>query len=294
VKPDEHGVPRELEMAVNVYVHLAEHASFYEDFTGFHAEFWSPAAFLPVLDALPRIVAARGDLSEADEWEAFCPELEAALKTLGRFLGFWTKGGGSEPACFDISRAMPLLWTCTAAFERHDRRHGHEVSAKVRGDFLEEVVRVAGGISTMIVSVLEEGNPSGQLRAKYAAHAKALLEFLVQILMLKVPTFGPRAEAHGGPPGSGMLPLDERQMDTDWFEGLWEHAHPIDAKDDVLQPDTLIPLFREMVGMPTEEQKYRLECVAPLVPPMMYSISSADESRALPVTMPQVVFIPWQ
>ncbi|CAK0903218.1 unnamed protein product [Prorocentrum cordatum] len=79
-----------------------------------------------------------------------------------------------------------------------------------------------------------------------------------------------------------MLPLDERQMDTDWFEGLWEHCQTTDADSDVVEPNTLIPLFREMVGMPNEEQKYRLECVAPLVPPFISRFADMLKEKEIP------------
>ncbi|CAK0902117.1 unnamed protein product [Prorocentrum cordatum] len=281
-EPGEARPASELAGAVNVYrVHLAEHASFYEDFTGFHAEFWSPERFLPVLEALPRVVADRGDVLEADEWEAFCPELAAALKTLDRFLGFWVGLSGAEPFDFDVSRAMPLLRTCTEVFGRHDQWHGQEVSAKVRGDFLEQEVRMAGVTCSLILGVFYRDHISRRTRAEAVAHAKLLLRFMVQVLMLRVPTFGPRAEARAGP-GSGALPLDERQLDTDWVEGLWEHCQSDADAGDLVEPAVLSALFQSMVDMPVEEQKYRLECVAPLVPPFISLYADLLKEKEIP------------
>ncbi len=271
--------------AARVYIHLAEHASFYEDFTGQHPEFWSPGNFLPVLEATPAAVAQVGDDIEADEWESLFPKLKNALKTLGRFLVFWTVQ--SDSLHFDVSKAMTLMETCTEVFERHDRRHGQEISAKVRGDFVEEVVRVAGVLSQLIFGFLEEaGGAAGrQRRADAVNHAVLLLRFLVRVLMLRVPTFGPRAEGnHSGGQGGNMLPFDERQMDTDWVEGLWEHCQAADVAD-AMEPSILALLFRTMVDMPFEEQKYRLECVAPLLPQFISRFADQLKHMEIPLEL---------
>jgi hypothetical protein len=273
----------ELLRAVQVYIHLSEHVSFYEDFTGKHEGFWSKENFMLVLEAMPLVVDDFGGDLEADEWEARCPELEAYMKTLGRFLLFWTSG--NDTFDFDVAQAMPLMEKCTEVFEKHDRRHGQETSAKVRGDFLEEVVRVSGVLAQLILAVLEEANgtTTQRKRAQAVTQAMMLLRFLVRVLMLKVPTFGPRAEGHSGP-GNNMLPLDERQMDTDWIEGLWEQCQSSDAEDPS-HPEMLASLFRSMVDMPLEEQKYRLECVAPLVPVFISRYAEQLKQKEIPLEL---------
>jgi len=275
---------------VNVYVHLAEHASFYEDFTGFHAEFWSPERFLPVLEALPLVVADCGDALEADEWEVACLELEAALRALERFLGYWSPPRGEilEGQLFNqvVSHATSLLHACVEVFGRHDDHHGPAVSAKVRGDFLEVVVRVCCAISYLIFSVSEEAGAPRQMRAKAAAHAKTLLRLIVRVLLLRVPTFGALFEARAegrGVPGDNMMPLDDRQIKADWVAGLWASSYADDLPDgEKFEPALLPGLFRSMVGMPLEEQNYRLECVAPLVLPFIGQFGDLLKKSEIP------------
>jgi len=256
----EGGRPAEVAAAVRLYIFLAEHSSFYDDLLGSHPDFWSPRYFRHVLAHMPGVVTDIQDGIEVDQWEVVCSDLEAALKTLGRFMHFWTNH--REGFSFDIADAMPLLDGVVGAFDKFDRRFGRSISAKSRGDFLEELVRLIGVLVQYVLALFED---DGQNRLQGAARqGTSLLRFLVRVLQLRVPTHGGVAESSAR--DNGGLAIDERQLDSDWIEGLWEHCQNL--PDGVVEPlmAGLPPLFRAMAaGMPLEEQKYRLECVSPLI-----------------------------
>jgi hypothetical protein len=261
---------------VRLYVHLTEHVTFYDDFAGFHPEFWNLQTFTQVLKHLPSVVADIQDDIQADQWEMLCPELEAALKTLGRFLVFQTDGKSS--LAFDISEAMPFLNRVVDVFEKFDGRLGREISQLVRGNLVEELVRLAGILTQLVLSAFEDA--SRRREPTSTQQAVRLLHFLVRMLMLRVPTCGPKAEAASNSGFRGSLPIDERQLDTDWIEGLWEHAQ--DMNGDFLDPSVLPALFKAMTTMSLEEQRYRLECVAPLIATFLGKYSEQLRQKEIP------------
>jgi len=271
-------------MSVRIYIYLAEHVNVYEDFVGSHPDFWNPQHFLHLLKIMPAVITRIPETIDADQWEVLCPDLEAACRMLGSFMLFWTTG--NDHFVFDIVCAMPLLQGVMQTFDRFDVRFGKDISAKVRGDFIEEIVRLSAALSQFVISMFDHSSSSGSGDSRAGRsrndgatrQATGLLNFLVRLLALQVPTCGPKLDSSA--PGSGLMPIDERQLDTDWIEGLWEHCQGVNGE--VLRPDLLPGLFKVMVGMPLPEQKYRLECVAPLVFPFISKHQEQLRQKTIP------------
>jgi len=109
------------------------------------------------------------------------------------------------------------------------------------------------------------------------------LSFLVSVLMLEIPTCVQKADASAAPAG-GAMPVDERQLDSEWIEGLLEHCQGA-GDDDVVKAATLVALFKKLATMPLEEQKYRLECASPLVPPFVGAFSEQLKQNNVPAEL---------
>jgi len=252
--------PASIDSIVRMYVHLAEHVNFYDDFAGTHPEFWDPKHFRMLLTEMPRVMATIPDSVEADVWEMICPDLEAALKTFGSFMLFWTNSTTDAPFTFDLAEAMPLLTRILDVLGEYDARFGKEISAKNRGDPLEEIVRLGGVLAHYVTRLFDEAATNATDGPR--KQAVALLGLLVRVLALPIPTCGPKSE--GG--AKEAVPVDERQLDSDWIENLWEYCQISSKPNDEFLDPTLLPhLFKVMATLPLEEQKYRLESISPLV-----------------------------
>lgn len=270
--------------AVMVYIFLADHVNFYDDFSGKHLDFWSQSVFLVVLEHLPPVVTDTRGIQYADQWELMCSDLEAALKAIGSFMLLWTSA--SAPFHFDITTVMPTLEGIVCAVLEFDAKFGKEISAKSRGEPLEELTRLSGILAQYAMGRFEDEAARANTRANrrrsddVLRQAILLLNFLVRMLMLAIPTCAPKlADAASGP--SGSLPVDERQQDTEWIEGLWENCQ--DASNDVVVPHSaMAELFKAMASMPSEEQRYRLECVSPLVPQFIGAHSESLKAKVVP------------
>jgi len=260
--------------AVLLYIYLVEHIHFYDDFFGPHSDFWSPDVFRLVLQHVPAVVTDVPDTLQADQWELVSQDLEAALKMLGSYLLFWTSSNSS--LSFDLAEAMPLLDGVVDVLQKFDSRFGKEISAKSRGAPLEELTRLSGVLTQCILSKFDDGHPRGEDADVTKQQVALLLNFLVRLLMLRIPTCAMKAE--GSAPSSGMMPVDERQQDSDWIETLWEHC--LGFEGGAVQPSALCALFDSMADMPLEEQRYRLECISPMVTPFIaiYARISGSES----------------
>jgi len=273
--------------AVRLYVHLAEHVSCYDDFCGMHREFWDRSVFLTFLKQMHMLwtVDELPQDMEADEWEMCLPDLEAVLKTIGCFMMFWMNDKSGPPFDIDVGKEIiPQLERMVQAVAILDGRHGKEISAKARADFLEEIVRLSGLLSQFVMNKFEEGPVevgSGRRRTKELMRAEAarLLNLLVRVLMLRIPTCVQKSDAAA--PGSGAMPADERQLDSEWVEGLHDHCQDASEEEPVETP-LVAELFHLMVDMPAEEQKYRLECAAPLVPSFIATFSEQLRQNFVP------------
>ena len=265
--------------AVYLYLHLSDHVNFYEDSTGMHQDFWHPNIYCQVLKHMPKVLQLP-DTLEADEWELRCPDIEAAVKSLFCFLLFWTaKESNENKFAFDIQEAFPLLNAALDAIEKYDARFGAEIGAKCRGDPLEELIRILGLLTQFVVEKMDnqeaqeaqDGTEVQQLQQ----HAVAVLNLLVRLLKLKIPTCGAKPEAIT----EGPIPVDERQQDSEWIQNLFERL----ADDEPpVKASTLMEVFRAMVDMPLEEQRYRLECLAPMIPRFMAGFVDELRQRTVP------------
>ncbi|CAJ1372914.1 unnamed protein product [Effrenium voratum] len=260
--------------AVHVYLHLADHVSFYEDFVGMHPDFWHPSIFRQVLKHMPKVLDIPQSL-EADEWELRCPDIEAAVKSLFCFLLFWTAKEPSDRSgfSFEVPEALPLLHAALDAIEKCDVRFGTEIGAKCRGDPLEEMIRVLGLLTQFAVERLD-AHDDGNVCQLAQQQAAAILHLLVRILKLRIPTCGAKPEAIT----DGPIPVDERQQDSEWIQNLFERLpdeHPIKAS-------LLMEVFQAMVDMPLEEQRYRLECLSPLVPRFIAGFAEELRQKTVP------------
>jgi len=277
--------------AVRLYSHLAEHTAFYDDFSGLHGDFWDRQVFATWLHHADVVHNDLPNDLDADQWELICPELEAMFRTVGCFMIYWINEKSQPSFDFDIRQVMPLLHGLIAVIARHDSRLGSEVSAKVRGDMLEELVRLSGVLTQYILNRYED-NESGRTSRRRTEEARqqasTLLLFMVRVLMLEIPTCVQKAEAVA--PGAGVLPVDERQMDSEWIEGLHEHCQS-DDDEGCIDPAAVIDLFSKLAKMPLEEQKYRLECASSLVPPFVASYSEQLKQNIVPPELQDVKLV---
>ena len=246
--------------AVHVYLHLSDYVSFYDDFIGMHPEFWHPRVFQQILKHVPKILHLP-DTLQADEWELRCPDIEAAVKCFFCFLLFWTAKEPEEKFTFEISEAFPLLHAALDALETFDAKFGSEIGAKSRGDPLEELIRTLGLLTQLVVEKIDshpETNEESEMQ-KLQEHAAAILKLLVQLLKLKIPTYGAKPEAIA----DGPIPVDERQQDSEWIQNLLER---LPDGEPAVSAACLMDVFRATVDMTLDEQRYRLECLSPMVP----------------------------
>eukprot|EP00927_Polykrikos_kofoidii_P072968 TRINITY_DN69054_c0_g1_i1.p1 TRINITY_DN69054_c0_g1~~TRINITY_DN69054_c0_g1_i1.p1 ORF type:complete len:881 (+),score=157.90 TRINITY_DN69054_c0_g1_i1:46-2688(+) len=268
--------------AVHLYVHLAEHVNYYDDFSGSHPEFWDPTRFRRILRRMPRVFVEISEDIEADEWEAICPDLEAVLRTLDSFLVFWTSNKDIGKFNFDVEEAVPLLDSVVTAIATFDDRFGAKISAKHRGDPLEELTRLVG-VLTQIVSEKFDAEESrrGDSATKGVESARRqamlLLNINLKTLMLRIPTCTPKAESLTG----GPIPVDERQQDAEWFQNLYERCEGT-GDEAPAKPQILSALFKVMAEMPLEEQRYRLECVSTMVPQFIATFASQLKQHFVP------------
>jgi len=282
VLTSEDGTPADKATAVYLYIYMAEHVNFYEDFAGSHPDYWNPEVFLPVLRHMPTVVLNIPDELEAAQWEMICPEIESALKCLGSYMLFWGSGGGK--LTLDLAEVLPLLDGVLRVVEKFDAILGGQISAKNRGDPLEELTRLSGVLAQYLLSKIEECR--GDRPADLRRQAGLLLGFLVRLLMLRIPTCSPRAESA---PSSSSMPVDERQQDTDWIEGLWENCDGLGEES--VSPATLVKLFGIMVTMPLEEQRYRLECIAPLVSAFVAGHADQLRQKVVPAELAELKIV---
>eukprot|EP00438_Fugacium_kawagutii_P005104 Skav212215 [mRNA] locus=scaffold862:27661:30312:+ [translate_table: standard] len=263
--------------AVYVYLHLSDHVSFYDDFIGMHPDFWHPSIYCQVLRHMPKVLQLP-DTLQADEWELRCPDIEAAVKSLFCFLLFWTaKEPNESKFSFDVPEALPLLNAALDAIEKYDALFGAEIGAKCRGDPLEELIRILGLLTQFVVEKMDSREAQGEAQETddLQQHAVAVLNLLVRLLKLKIPTCGAKPEAIT----DGPIPVDERQQDSEWIQNLFERL----ADDEPpVKAATLMDVFRAMVDMPLEEQRYRLECLSPMIPRFMAGFVDQLRQKTVP------------
>ncbi|CAE7391342.1 UPL2 [Symbiodinium natans] len=314
-----------------------------------HPDFWHPDLFRAVLRHLPSIIQVPDGI-EVDEWALRCPDIEAAIKCLFCFLLFWTAKESSERFTFEVAEALPLLNAALDAIERNDSRFGTEIGAKVRGDALEEMIRVCGLLTQFSIERMDSMD-EGEALAAVQHHAIQLMHVqgtedqvqlvetsvvmakkyqvidpffhllernvirlhyfvkmlntwlkhvlgatfikLVRMLKLKTPGF----QASGFPlvdPSrrpwelrlevqaitEGPIPVDERQQDTEWITNLFERLPELEEPP--VKTAVLMDAFRAMVEMPLEEQRYRLECLAVLVPRLIHGYADQLKQKTVP------------
>lgn len=277
--------------AVHTYVYLADHVNYYEDFSGNHPEFWSPTIFYRVLRRIPTVFMTVPEGVLADQWECICIDFEAALKTLGSFILFWSAASAKDEKTpkfkFDVEEAMPLLDAVMDSLLRFDAQLGEQISAKSRGDPLEEMTRLVGVLGQMLSERFEaeesrlRGRPGPSFKP-LLRQGKLLLNFLVRILLLRIPTYAPKADTLGG----GPIPVDERQQDSEWIVTLYERCDGLRLSDDNPVASEIIgELFKAMATMPLEEQRYRLECVSPMVPQFIAVYAEQLKQKTVPVEL---------
>ena len=277
VEPNQSG-NEEVLSAVHIYLHLSDYVGFYDDFIGMHPEFWHPEIFRQVLKQMPQVLRMPEPLL-ADEWELRCPDIEAAMKSLFCYLLFWTakeQSGESNGFAFDITQALTLLDVALDSIERYDGRFGSEIGAKCRGDPLEELIRILGLLTQFVVEKIDnQQEPGSEPMAMLQQHAAAVLRLLVRLLKLKIPTCGAKPEALA----DGPIPVDERQQDAEWIQNLFERLS--DDEPPVSTP-VLMEVFHSMVDMPLEEQRYRLECMAPMIPRFLAGFAEHLRQKTVP------------
>lgn len=266
---------------VYIYLHLSDHVSFYDDFIGMHPDFWHPSIFCQVLKHMPKVLQLP-DTLQADEWELRCPDIEAAVKSLFCFLLFWTaKETNENKFTFDVPEALPLLNAALDAIEKYDARFGAEIGAKCRGDPLEELIRILGLLTQFVVEKMdsqEAQESQDGTETHLQQHAVAVLNLLVRLLKLKIPTCGAKPEAIT----DGPIPVDERQQDSEWIQNLFERLADDDHDGPPVKASTLMDVFRAMVDMPLEEQRYRLECLSPMIPRFMAGFVDQLRQKTVP------------
>lgn len=267
--------------SVRLYVSLSEHVNFYDDFSGKHADFWGADAFRTVLKNISCMFESIPEALEADQWEMMTVELVEVMKALGSFVLFWTSA--NEEFEFDLDEAEELLDSSLAVLSKWDGLLGKEISAKNRTDPLEELTRLCGILTQFALSKFEDNRNQRAKVEKAKTDAATLLNFLVRVLMLQIPTCAPKPEAGLA---SGLAPVDECQQDSEWIEGLWEHCQSAADEEntslDPVKPGALADLFKAMVSMPLEEQRYRLECISPLVPPFIAVYADQLKEKVVP------------
>jgi len=269
--------------SARLYICLAEHVQFYDDFMGKHPEFWDKKVFEQVLAQMPLLIDEFPHDMEAGLWELYTGTIEMILKTIGFFLMFWTNTHNIHSNGFEynICQLMPLLKSIIQVVTKFDGQFGKEISAKARGGVLEEIVRLCGLLSQYVNYKLEENTGLFQRRSSKDSvdEAMQLVNFLVRVLMLKIPTCVSKADSAA--PGSGAMPADERQIDSEWIEGLVDALH--DSTEQTIVPNqVLADLFRTLVDMPVEEQKYRLESLASLVPSFIANYQEQLKNNFVP------------
>jgi hypothetical protein len=253
---------------VQLYVYLAEHVAFYEDASQMKEDFWESKSFELVLQEMANVFGSIPDDITADQWEMYSSDLEGPLRTIMSFAMHHT-----DPSSVPLESYLPFLNHVVDRVDEMDRRFGGEISAKSRGAPLEELTRLAGVFTARVLATFED--PS---KAKLCGRwAVALVHFLVKLLMLEVPTCLKGDEIRGA---RGEIP-DDRQQDTEWIEGLWEHCECMEAGTfDVKQ--LVGPLLERMAHMPLEEQRYRLECSAPLIPAFIELFKAELREKSVP------------
>ncbi|CAK9002852.1 E3 ubiquitin-protein ligase UPL2 (Ubiquitin-protein ligase 2) (HECT-type E3 ubiquitin transferase UPL2) [Durusdinium trenchii] len=277
MEPLKAGKPEDVVSAVHIYLHLSDHVGFYDDFIGMHSEFWHPSIFREILKHMPTVLHLPDSL-QADEWELRCPDIEAAIKCLFCFLLFWTAKEPENRFTFEIPEALPLLNAALDAIEKYDLLFGSEIGAKCRGDPLEELIRILGLLTQFVVEKIdsqETNEQNEEVMQQLQQHAAAVLRLLVRLLKLKIPTCGAKPEAIT----DGPIPVDERQQDSEWIQNLFER---LSDEEPPVSAACLMDVFRAMVDMPLEEQRYRLECLAPMVPRFMAGFVDQLRQKTVP------------
>eukprot|EP00427_Karlodinium_veneficum_P032596 CAMPEP_0169194626 /NCGR_PEP_ID=MMETSP1016-20121227/6794_1 /TAXON_ID=342587 /ORGANISM="Karlodinium micrum, Strain CCMP2283" /LENGTH=969 /DNA_ID=CAMNT_0009271137 /DNA_START=1 /DNA_END=2911 /DNA_ORIENTATION=- len=238
---------------VKLYVYLADHVAFYDDATRINLDFWCPEMFVATIREMPAVFTQIPADITVDQWEMYSSEWAAALRAIQSFAV-----NHPDPSFVPLEAFMPFLHAMVDKVDECDKKFGSALSAKSRGAPLEELTQLAGIVTSRVLAVFEDQSKV-QICRKWAV---ALLNFLVRLLTLEIPTFVKNDPMRDG---RGEVVTDERQQDTEWIEGLWEHCESMGGG--VIDPkEALGSLFGRMVKMPLEEQRYRLECVAPLVP----------------------------
>lgn len=271
--------------AVRLYMYLVEHVSFYDDFCGLHKDFWDKSVFQQVLKQMPLLLDELPDTMECDQWESVTPELEAICKAIGSFMMFWMNDKASAPFDFDVGQVVPLLERIVRVTGIYDARLGKEMSAKARGELLEEIVRISGLLCQLVMNKLDEAVAADTLsaRARSAkAEAKKLLNFLTMVLMLTIPTHTQKAKDAG--PAAEAMPAEERQLDNDWIEGLMD-PFQTDTEENPVDAQTMVEFFQILVQLPPEEQNYRLQCAAPLVPKFISTFKEQLKDNFVPLAL---------
>lgn len=263
-------------MQVGLYVYLAEHVASYEDWSSQKRDFWEPSDFMCILHEMPNVFVNIPEDIDADQWEMYSADLEGPLRTLVSFLI-----PHSDPLTVTspIDSVMLFLDEMVQKLDHFDRLFGNQISAKARGAPLEELIRLSGVLFMRVMATFEE-----QARVKDVGRwAVSLLKLLVKLLMLEVPTC---IKSDTMRDGRGDMPSDERQQDNEWIEGLWEHIeHMASESRNKFGLDPKEPVGRlldRMVHMSLEEQRYRLECVAPLIPSFINEYAERLKDKSVP------------
>eukprot|EP00929_Paragymnodinium_shiwhaense_P109162 TRINITY_DN7550_c0_g1_i1.p1 TRINITY_DN7550_c0_g1~~TRINITY_DN7550_c0_g1_i1.p1 ORF type:complete len:917 (+),score=273.86 TRINITY_DN7550_c0_g1_i1:69-2819(+) len=279
-------------VAVHTYNHLSEWVNYYDDYSGHFPEFWNHKIFRRVLKFMSEVICSMPNDMQADQWEIICPQFEVALKCIGSYVVYWQQSKEAESFVFDIREAEDLLYGVLDNIAKFDGLFGEKISSKARGDPLEEFTRLAQVLATHVAE--RDERDEGEHRrgpAPVAApvqQSSKLLNLLVKMLSLKIPTFTcPKQEAviNGTPYSTGVIPVDERQLDAEWFSTLAERCESSSVTVVPVKTEVLTQLFKAMSEMSSEEQRYRLDCVAPLLPPVIAKFAEQLKKREIPAEL---------
>eukprot|EP00403_Amphidinium_massartii_P004469 CAMPEP_0178372504 /NCGR_PEP_ID=MMETSP0689_2-20121128/1384_1 /TAXON_ID=160604 /ORGANISM="Amphidinium massartii, Strain CS-259" /LENGTH=790 /DNA_ID=CAMNT_0019992423 /DNA_START=6 /DNA_END=2379 /DNA_ORIENTATION=- len=280
------------EIIVRMYVHLAEHIVYYENFSGMQPEFWDPKLFERVLALLPDAMAKAPETPQADIWEECCEDLVAALSCCRFFLEHWDKSTDSTVVNFDIRAMMPLLQRAVDLLGEYDKRFGNDISAKSRAEPLEELVRLTDRfglhlsryVDTMDAEAQNEPKKTRRLE-RGKKQAASLIVLLLHVLELGIPTCAP--EPDDDAENEDDEHCTSRQLHPAWVEQLWDLCCTLGKpRKEIFE--CLPQLFRFMVTLPLEEQKYRLRAIALITCNYIKTFGDQLGSKELPAELADV------
>lgn len=243
-------------LQVQLYVYLAEHDAFHDQWgrtpNDPSSRFWDPLAFRVVLQHMPMIFLRMHEDLQADEWEMYSSDLEGPLRTIVSYLA---PHGEPLRGHMPIAELIEFLIELVKVLDKYESRFGAKISSKSRAAPLEELIRVCGVLVTRIM----QSDDNCKVIKDWAV---LMLKLLFNMLLLEVPTCQRNDHMRDG---RGDFPSDERQQDPEWIELLCERIHGF--VQHTFDPQKHMKLVLErMVSMPVSEQRYRFECITPLLP----------------------------